>query len=65
MFQSGQVCHFCMAAFKSLSELTTEHLCVLHSAEAHKQHLQDIAVNPKANKKLYGLNERSAMLELP
>lgn len=64
-FSQGRVCRFCMAASKSLLEVTTEDSCALRSAQAHEQHLQAIAINPIANKKLYGVTERSILLELP
>ncbi|KAM7310696.1 uncharacterized protein ISCGN_007604 [Ixodes scapularis] len=64
-FSQGRVCRFCMATSGKLSTLTTEDFCVLRSAEAHQEHLQAITVNPKQNKRIYGVNERSPMLELP
>ncbi|EEC00567.1 hypothetical protein IscW_ISCW024064, partial [Ixodes scapularis] len=64
-FSQGRVCRFCMATSGKLSNLTTEDFCALRSAVAHQQHLQAITVNPKQNKRMYGVNERSPMLELP
>ncbi|CAN7999500.1 unnamed protein product, partial [Ixodes hexagonus] len=64
-FSQGRVCRFCMASSKRLPELTTEDFCTLRTAQAHEGHLQAVALNPKANKKLYGVNERSPMLEVP
>ncbi|CAN7999370.1 unnamed protein product [Ixodes hexagonus] len=64
-FSQGRVCRFCMALSERLSEITTEDSCTLRSAQAHEQYLQAVAVNPKLNRKLYGVNEQSPMLELP
>lgn len=64
-FSRGRVCRFCMASSKRLPELTTEDFCTIRTAQAHEGHLQAVSLNPKANKKLYGVNERSPMLEVP
>ncbi|KAM7313527.1 uncharacterized protein ISCGN_003389 [Ixodes scapularis] len=64
-FSRGRVCRFCMALSETLSVITTEDFCTLRSAQAHEQHLKAVAVNPKLNRKLYGVNDRSPMLELP
>ncbi|KAG0416799.1 hypothetical protein HPB47_006129, partial [Ixodes persulcatus] len=61
----GRVCRFCMATSGKLSKLTSEDFCLLRSAGAHQEHLKAITVNPKLNKRMYGVNERSPMLELP
>ncbi|XP_064475128.1 uncharacterized protein LOC135389090 [Ornithodoros turicata] len=62
-FVTGRVCRFCIAQAKDLHSLTREELCVLRTNSVHKQHILAITVNPD-NKKLYGVNEKSPLMDL-
>ncbi|CAN8008591.1 unnamed protein product, partial [Ixodes pacificus] len=60
-FSRGSVCRFCMAHVSQLASLTREELCEVRSKQLHDSHLAAIEVNPSLYKRLYGVNERSAM----
>ncbi|KAH9359487.1 hypothetical protein HPB48_000441 [Haemaphysalis longicornis] len=64
-FSGGRVCRFCMVSAKQLASKTSEHMCQLRTAARHRVHLQAVAVNSKANKRLYGVKETSVLLQLP
>ncbi|KAH8008650.1 hypothetical protein HPB51_000476 [Rhipicephalus microplus] len=64
-FSNGRVCRFCMVSTKQLSLQTSESLCKVRTTDRHKLHLQAISVNGAANKRLYGVNESSVLLQLP
>lgn len=51
-FSGGRVCRFCMVSAKQLALKTSEHMCQLRRAARHRVHLQSVAVNSKANKRL-------------
>uniref|UniRef100_A0A147BPB1 Uncharacterized protein n=1 Tax=Ixodes ricinus TaxID=34613 RepID=A0A147BPB1_IXORI len=60
-FSRGSVCRFCMAHVSQLASLTREELCEVRSKQLHDSHLAAIEVNASLYKRLYGVNERSAM----
>lgn len=60
-FSRGSVCRFCMAHSSQLPVITREELCELRSRRLHESHLAAIQVNAALYKRLYGVNEQSAM----
>ncbi|KAL1442096.1 hypothetical protein MTO96_007992 [Rhipicephalus appendiculatus] len=64
-FSTGRVCRFCMVSTNQLSLQTSESMCKVRTTDRHELHLQAIAVNGAANKRLYGVNEPSSLLQLP
>lgn len=64
-FSSGRVCRFCMVSAHQLSNQTSEKMCRIRTAATHEVHLQAVSVNGSANKRLYGVNEASPLLQLP
>ncbi|XP_075732848.1 uncharacterized protein LOC142775368 [Rhipicephalus microplus] len=64
-FSNGHVCKFFMVSTQQLSLQTSESSCKVRTTDRHKLHLQAISVNGAANKRLYGVNEPSVLLQLP
>nr|XP_037286457.1 uncharacterized protein LOC119179483 [Rhipicephalus microplus] len=64
-FSSGRVCRFCMVSSKQLADKTSDDVCQARTANRHQLHLQALAVSSLYNKRLYGVNEESPLLELP
>ncbi|XP_070377105.1 uncharacterized protein [Dermacentor albipictus] len=63
-FSSGRVCRFCMVSAKHLADKTSDAVCQARTASRHQLHLQALAVNSIYNRRLYGVNEESPLLEL-
>ncbi|XP_037562263.2 uncharacterized protein LOC119441728 [Dermacentor silvarum] len=63
-FSNGRVCRYCMVSAKHLAEKTSEIMCQARTFDRHKLHLAAVAVNI-ANRRLYGVNEASPLLQLP
>ncbi|KAL1424585.1 hypothetical protein MTO96_019989 [Rhipicephalus appendiculatus] len=64
-FSTGRVYRFCMVSTNQLSLQTSESMCKVRTTDRHELHLQAIAVNGAANKRLYGVNEPSSLFQLP
>lgn len=63
-FSNGRVCRFCMISSKQLAQKTHEDMCQARTLGRHELHLAAVAVNT-ANRRLYGVNEASPLLQLP
>ncbi|CAN7975255.1 unnamed protein product [Ixodes persulcatus] len=63
-FGKGNVCRFCLASFKKLTQLPDQACCVIRTADTQKSQIAAVEVNP-ANSKLFGVKGKSPLLSLP
>ncbi|KAL1474292.1 hypothetical protein MTO96_038091 [Rhipicephalus appendiculatus] len=54
-----------MVSSKQPADKTSDDECQARTANRHRLHLQALAVNSIYEKRLYGVNEESPLLELP